>query len=837
MRKFLCVIFAAIVLISLASCGDEQNPSVDLPTPTLAVENTPTEAPATPTPVLFDALKLPTDLIEVKETLGWWDNFARFDSIVGDAVHTEGMHEGAGSEFFRRISRPSWQNNIKAIHEKGFKVGDWLECQGDSGAYIIALHQNEDGTFLMDETTGNAKVLANCWSWDNAGPGANPEANYVTWAGLFTFVNDEPWSPSSTTEALGMGKPTYPDGTVAIGYKEGDNSPAGSLFLDACAAKNINGRFIKLDGLEMVGTSKEGSWEYVDEFGRKYNATAISVGKDSCAPYWLEYAETAIREKISDGVDYFWIDNWNGWDNISNNPVERAFGTWSEYKFKLYVNENEKFGISDPDFSITAYLKEKALEFDPEASIEEIEFMLNHTAWDEEEWLDEPIWLAYLAFKSRANEEYSTKYYNLIKDIAEEINGDRESVAACANDFPYLTYGGFSYENLDLVHTEYNANYYACTGFTTSGYPPNGYNGHAYLLSAEMCRANNAVFWNYPADYGYTDTFTKVLGYEALAYNGSLNANITGIGTQDGNANVFGLIGKLRDTFADRQIYADIGVVYSAESELTWLAPGGYSTANETTVAYMGWCHLLDELNVPYRSIFEDRLAEKISLCSVVILPNIRSIAPEVVDQVLIPYLDSGKTLVITGEYAGKLSSIAHDFEKNESNILVDLANNYSGAGKVIYIEKDPAMNYFTHVKSYAPEIAIGKIPETVEMIQNWHGDGTATTLFAIPELKIEDSVVTTLHYAPSNNTYFLDIVNMQYDCDTDTLTPLPENMTATLRLPSQLWGMELKISVATSDKEEIIVLDATQFTINEAEVTINIPNFDVYSCVMITVA
>lgn len=876
MKKVLAIIMAVFMLMSLFACNGTTPPDVDTPTPDPTVENTPsptdeatpTDAPATPTDaatptdvpatpteaatptptqapaVEVDALKLPTDLLEIQKSLGWWDDYARFTSAgetaIGrydtDASDTIG-HEGAGSEFFRKLERDTWRSRIKAFHDLGYKVGDWLEAQGDTGGYIIALHQNEDGSFLMDEKTGNAKVLATPWSWSTSGPAKNPEANYVTWAGLFTLVNDEPWSPNSSTELEGLSKPTYPDGTISIGYMDGDTSPAGSKFLDAHCAKDLNGNFIKFDGLGSTGTETEGTWHLVDGDGKDYYVTDFSCGKDSASPYWLEYSATTIRQKIEDGVDYFWIDNWCGWDNICTRPLQRAFGDWSEFKFKSYLAENPQIGVADTDnFSISAYVKQRAKEIEPNGDPDDIS-NANNAMWVKPEWVNDPVWLAYLAFKTTINTEYNTGFFNLIKDIAEEVNGDRESVAVCANDFPYTTFGAIDPECLDLVHTEYNSNYSSLTGFVTSGYPPNGYSGHAYSISIEMCRANSAVFWYYPSDYAYTDIFTKVLGYEALAYNSFLFANKSGIGTEAGNKNVLATIGKLKEDFSDRQTYADIGVVYSAESELTWLAPGGNVNggANESTLGYMAWCHAFDELNIPYRAIFEDNLAEKINLCSVVVLPNMRVIDKETIDNVLIPYLDSGKTLVITSTYAGELASSKNSFAKNDEALLVKLAKEYSGAGKIVYYEEDPTMFYFQLNKtSDVADVYDFCLIDIENMVNEWYTDGTMTKLVSFENIDALASVVTTLHYAPTNNKYFLDIVNMQYNCDEDTLAPMPETIKATLRLPSQLWGRELSVSVMTSDKEEAIVLDSTQFTVNEAEISINIPTFDVYGCVII---
>ena len=70
------------------------------------------------------------------------------------------------------------------------------------------------------------------------------------------------------------------------------------------------------------------------------------------------------------------------------------------------------------------------------------------------------------------------------------------------------------------------------------------------------------------------------------------------------------------------------------------------------------------------------------------ILPEVRSISKAEVENILIPFLDNGGTLVITGENAGIIDSMENNFIPHSSAILEDLANTYSGNVNVIYMER-----------------------------------------------------------------------------------------------------------------------------------------------------
>ncbi|MBE6871347.1 MAG: hypothetical protein E7491_05275 [Ruminococcaceae bacterium] len=859
------LICALLVSLCFASCGQEQNSdeptptAVDTPTAQPTEAATPTEA-VTPFPTgkdgsdeSYDAvaalLKVSSsDKLTVSEKLGWWDWFCRYTpngdamdvfDVNADAGGSGAMDEGRGP-FCREDTYQGVKNNLELYETLNLKSNAWIECQGDSRSFLIALHQLEDGTFEMNEKTGAAKIIANPWTWTTNGPSKNNNANYLCWVGVHSFVNDEQWAaPFILSNYPELSAPTYPDGTVAKGYFDDSNDPAKSIFYDACAAKDLNGDIRRYEELFTQGSADTtGFVEYEDLYGKKYVTCDWSVGKDACAPFWLEYTKFTTKYWIERGVDWFWVDNWNGWDNFKNRPIERAFGDWTEKAFTEYLMENPQIGVTvTEDFNICDYIREKALELDPNTDVTDIRYQ--NSVWARTEWIEDPIWKAFLSFKAKVNREYNTNYYKGIKEAAKELGLNPDDICVAANDFPYLTYGAYDADFLDIVHTEYNCSYSAVTGFTTSGYPPNGYSGHAMNLMANMSKGTNAVLWYYTEDYKSNPNLAYVLSYEALAYNctiyaGNATENITG--TDRTAAKVNQSIGLLRDYFTDRKIYAEIGVVFSVDSEMSTLAPGGfvYGEKNPANVAYGGWCHAFDELNIPYRSISSARLAQQAELCNVLILPQVRSISKAEVNDILVPFLDRGGLLVITGEEAGVVDSQENNYMAHSSAILKDLADTYSGNGKVVYMETDIAEEYFTfHQKADMETLYELYLNEINSMVEGWYEQGYANKLVSFENLP--DSVATTLNYAPYNNHLFVDIVNMQLDVDTDTVTDIEAGVKVKVRLPSSLWGKRLNVKLFVNGSKEIVDLyPDTDFVVENGMVEITLPAFNIYSSIII---
>ncbi|MBQ3847719.1 MAG: hypothetical protein II748_02555, partial [Clostridia bacterium] len=778
--------------------------------------------------------------------LGWWDNWARIaggdassvKSINADASHMAGGYDAGSGPWYNAYEERSRANKIKMMQKTGIKAGVWIECQGDSGTFILAFHQNEDGTLDREKTTGLPRMTGFAWTWNSTAPGAKAESNYVAWTGMHSFVNNEDWAyPYVLSEYPQIAVPTYPDGREATGYLEGGDrtTPELAVFYDACACKDLFGNTFRAGGSSVASGHDTFSPIFYDREGKEVKADILTYGKDVSAPFWTDYTRYIVDYFVGLGAEYFWIDNWNGWDNIGNFPIDRAFGDWSEYKFREYLQEHKEIKVKDRDnFSITEYLKTKAGELSPECDINNY----SDYVWKRKEWVSDPVWMAYLSFKAKENIKYNSAMYESIKEAGEKYFGDRDAVAGEVNDFPYLTYAAWDCEKTDIISCEYNDNYSAGTGFNTNGFLPNRYSGHAFALLSNSARSHNAVIWYYASTYPYTDTNGQVMGYEALAFNCLLSANDAG--TVQSNKIVNADIGTLKEYLSDRRLYAEIGIMYSPDSEMAELAPGGFVCAvpNTHDVSYMGWCQAFDELNIPYRPIQYQRIAEQINDCSVLILPNVLAIDQKTVDDVFIPWIKAGGTLVITGSEAGKTDSMQNNYKSFKKPILVKLANKYKNSRKynVIYLEEDPCFEYFIDNKEYAIKyMAQSYLTDIGEMVNGWYEKGYLEKIFEI-DMPLEASIITTLNYSQACRRFFVDIVNMQYDFKTDVLDPMPETVTVKVRIPSNYWGYDdLKVSVFNDGTGEVRQLEkGVDYTIDETYMTIKVNNIAYYATVMI---
>ncbi|HPE95287.1 MAG TPA: hypothetical protein PLT66_04385, partial [Bacillota bacterium] len=639
------------------------------------------------------------------------------------------------------------------------------------------------------------------------------------------FVSEEAWCGefvlSNYPEII---TPTYPDGKDATGYLIDSSDPTSSMLYDACASKDLNGNYIRFDGLTPAATEEYGI-KLVDSNGKVYYATDMAIAKDTAAPFWLSYNIAAAKYFMEQGVDFFWIDNWNGWDAISSCPIKIAFGDWTVAGFPDYLKAHPELGVSDPDdFSIIEYVKAKALEISPNCNVTN----MDDPVWKSGKWIDDAIWMAYLSYKSDLCAEYAKNLYNGIKQAAADLGLDPDSIGIGGNDFPYLTFGTFESDALDMIHTEYTNYFNIGSGSTASGDPPYGYSGHTYNLISSMARSNNAVVWYY---HSGSDTLATLYAYEALAYNCVLYG---GGATDKSILAANKTIGKLQENFSGRQIYADIGVVLSSESEMTYFTPGGEDTDNNTTIAYMSWCHAFDELNIPYRSVEINSLADEINMYSCLVLPELRSIEQDYIDDVLVPFLDGGGTLIIVGEDSGMYASMDSCMKKNDSCILADLAQTYSGKGKIIYYETNPLTAYIKLQKNADKttiETLYNKYLADIEdMYNDLISEGRINRL--VKFYNLPDSAIATLNYNVTTNMFFCDIANMQYDKTADSME-VASGVKVLLRLPSRLWSKYLKVSVLNADDNKIVEL--TDYKLDGEYITVELEDFSYYTTIMIT--
>jgi hypothetical protein len=788
-------------------------------------------------PLPFDVPVSSADNMKEHVTLGWWDNFAKFNyenlslsdaQRLGSEAGGSYMSDEGRGLYWRYHSKQSNKATIDAWHNAGLKIGAWIEGQGDSRISIVAVKKNDDGTYQKD-SNGMTSLLANHWyNWTSGDLSSFGGANETKWTGVQSFVNGDKWQGEYILENFkNILTPTYPDGREAIGYLEDETKPYSALIYDACAAKDINGKWTAVPGTVANGAGGFAT-SYVDPYGVTKKITDGAIAKDTASPFWLSYNTDAINFFAELGTDWFWCDNWNSWDNFGAKPVEKAFGDWSEAKFREYLKAHPEYEIANVDeFSITDYLKTQIKEYNAGANANN----LNDGTWKNQKWTENEIWLAYMSFKSESNKAYNTGIYDAVKAASDKVG---KEIIVGSNDFPYLTINGYDTTKMDLVHTEYMNHYNASTGSIASGDAPYSYSGHTFNLCSNTTRSKNAVLWYY---HDSLPEMGKMYGFEALANNCTLYG---GGQTTESIELVNRAIGKTKKYFSGRQIYAEIGVVFCAESETTYFTPGGIDNKN-TAAAYMSWCHAFDELNIPYRSVQMQNLESEIDMFSVLVLPQIRSIEQSYIDEVLRPFLDNGGTLIITGKDSGKYSSMENGLKLNESALLATLAESYDGEGEIIYYETNFLTAYMEKVASSNTQAAVDKLKadyldQVSELYNEFLKEGTLLPLSSYENLP--ESVATTLNYNVTQNLYFCDIVNMQYTKDTDSLTAVEEGVTVTLRLPSKLWGKELEVTLFNGNSLITINRPKTiDFELDDEFVTVTLPEFNYYVSIMIGVA
>ena len=132
----------------------------------------------------------------IEEDKSWWNNWPRFTYYTKDVnkvnqtnanamtvVH--GLMDEGRVPFFRDHILAYEGVNTTNIQQQGIKIMAWLEGMGDVREFLIAVHNNGNGTYEQDVNTGSSKIIATPWLWDSYGTGVNAYATDAKWAGFF----------------------------------------------------------------------------------------------------------------------------------------------------------------------------------------------------------------------------------------------------------------------------------------------------------------------------------------------------------------------------------------------------------------------------------------------------------------------------------------------------------------------------------------------------------------------------------------------------------------------------------------------------------------------------
>lgn len=778
----------------------------------------------------------------------WWDNWPRvtFNSSLESVQKTNSNFvnaaNGAADEgrapYFREVILDENQALYKSLKENGIKKLAWIEGQGEARSIIGAVFKKPDGTYKWNTKLNAAEMISHNWLWDHNGPGKNPEANTVVWFGLPAFADNEPWQGPFTRSNLGVSLPKYPNGQPAIGFLDNTQDPRKSKLYDAMASKNIFGKH-QVNGGD-AGTNPIGKIPF--EIGGEIKPVGdFNFGKDIASPWWLEYMRTTIRALLKAGMDGFWVDNYTGFDSISSWPINNSFGEFSVAGFRKYLATRP--GIVSESlsaFDVRKYLLAKFKEKNPS-----VEPTVSHPFWSDPYWLSDRVWHAYMSYKSDVSAQFAKDLYKTIKDEASSLSLNPNDIYVGGNDIPALTLGVISGNELDMVNTEYNPGWSLDVGSIGRGLPVNGTGlgaGTFYSLATQYAKSQHAVVWHY-LDGDTSNLLQKKnlgvhLGLEALSHNVLLNGGNDGArcaGTDESQGEINKFIERMKPVLGSRRQTARIGILYSTQTQHYFLAPGGSvgfdwnTTSDPTKDGYLdhnlgvyGWGGYFEQNAIPYVTIPDFRLSPNaLKNISVLILPHVLVMDETVVTQSLLPFIDKGGTIVVTGERSGLYKSKKFIFDKNNKALLQKLTLQQFPKGKALFVAGNPGFDYY-----------VGRLNPAGQQFKNAQTSIKALLASLVsqgrwnPEVEISgfNGKTRLIHHvdqtSPIKPKLFVDLHNTDFSTDLDSWKDSPKGIVK-FELPKSLEGKVLKVVMYSFENATAKELAYTVDSANKLSVTL----------------
>ena len=711
---------------------------------------------------------------------------------------------------------------IKTFQKAGYKAISYYEAFGTTTAFVAELDQKKEG---QDYTP--MKTLH--WGWDKYSGGP------IRWVGIQNYYDCDDFAGVYTRKHPRYGGPalTYPDGTVAAGYKNNDPSdPRNSRVLDACIAKNIYGvpmpeaeypsKCNEIDpktgkpkgpiaGLVRIYSNENNKWGYASHMGFQ---------KDSACPFWADLQRVSVLYAVDNGLDGMWTDNFGPWDSLGYWTLTKAFGDWSVARFRDHLKKNfspdalKAMGVADVDkFDIRAALRAKCKALGGDDA------NIDSPVWLSERWLGDPLWSAFLIYKRQTITEALHNYYVATKEAAAKAGKPDFFVAG--NDAPMYSLGT-PRGDLDMESVEINAGWHMGTSARGAMMPPIGRYAPMYKLAREHAKSRMVNVWFYlnngNEQFQGKSGAGKVMEYEMLANNTlpMLHPEVsTHVGNKECNAALFKFVADATPTFGKRVTAEDIGIYYSSSSILAFLTPGGFKDMERQPHSFgvYGWGTALGELHYQYRPIPEWKLSPEILQgLRVFIIPNAEVMDPSQV-AIVEPWVKAGGLLIVTGN-SGYRKGESGNFAPNDGGLslasLTGISNmsglkeqvstrvqklSQVGQGKVLFMSENIGMDFYCADNSR--KFLLAAFKAAMDQIL----EGQPAMLLA-PEGDIPATVGMNVFQDPRAKRLFVDVNNMDLDLFADKITPAP-NTTFNVNLPAWLKDVKksrIKVSVLSPE-------------------------------------
>ena len=696
------------------------------------------------------------------------------------------------------------------MRTSGLKLLTWTEAFGTCEQYIAEFEPDGGGGLMGYEADpGTPRPALNHWGWHTWRP---IESRARHWIGLPAYYEDEAWvRPWTRTHPRYGARPfRYPDGRAATGAATASDGKRWPRMYDAGCSKSIlgdlaitygrNSRVNELDPKGNVRGPTEGLVAHDTTQGVRYSG-CISFGKDSACPHWIDYARASARQLVDFGVEGLWADNFSAWDSMGNPPLRTAFGDWSVHRFRKHLEASftperlRRLGVGNLEtFDVREYLRRFIRE-----TLGGNDESLSDPKWRDPRWLDDPIWREYVIFKARIGREALQRYHDMFHEAALSA-GVRDFVIQ-GNDIPIWSFGMPRPESLEMVSTEYSPGWNLLGGPRGMGLPPSGRISPIIKMARVHQRGRFVHLWYYLDGeyerYRGTAAVGRLLSYELLANHAMLQAQPSQAkvaGTPESHREVYRFIAACKGKWGDRLPIARIGLVYSPESQLASLTPAGPVEFGAQRHAFdlLGWGTLLSELHYQYTVLPEwDLTARSLAPLAVLVLPSVAVLTPQVLDEVLEPWVQAGGRLILSGPAGERYGSErSHEAVENPAGMLpelcrlaaVDVSRERAPSGSVIVgsgqvITMPP--RGFEYYQQAPAQRELASLKDTVAPLCGEYG---------IVASSMPRELEVGVFASPSGPKVFVDLANLDMDPDRDK-GPRPREVSLRIALPGTASG------------------------------------------------